>query len=201
MDWEERDLVARAQARDTQAFEVLIRACQPGLARFCQQEFGLSVEDVQDVLQETCLRAWRHIDRFRGEARFGTWLQAIATNVGLELVRRNGRILIVEPEEMEALSAPHSFRTEAAAEVQVIAGHSSDALLALVQEVAEGLREPDATICQLRFVAGLTSAEIGPLVGLTAVNVRTRLCRHIRPRLQAALRREQCETDGPCRSS
>src|SRR5256885_2275035 len=89
---DERDLVARARRRERPAFEALAEASRPGVVAFCRDSFGLSEADAEDAVQEACLRAWQGIESFRGDARFGTWLHAIATNVCLDLVRRNRRI-------------------------------------------------------------------------------------------------------------
>ena len=76
---DEARLVARARERDPVAFEQLIVAHAPPLQRMLRRMLG-SPSDAEDVLQETFLKAWRAIDRFRGEARFSTWLYRIALN-------------------------------------------------------------------------------------------------------------------------
>lgn len=76
---DETRLVDRARDRDQAAFEQLIIVHAPGLQRMLRRMLG-SPADAEDVLQETLLKAWRAIDRFRGEARFSTWLYRIALN-------------------------------------------------------------------------------------------------------------------------
>lgn len=76
---DEARLVLRARERDPDAFEQLIMAQAPQLARMLRRLLG-SPADAEEVLQETFLKAWRAIDRFRGEARFSTWLYRIALN-------------------------------------------------------------------------------------------------------------------------
>ena len=76
---DEARLVARARERDAAAFEKLIVAHAPPVQRMLRRVLG-SPSDAEDVLQETFLKAWRAIDRFRGEARFSTWLYRIALN-------------------------------------------------------------------------------------------------------------------------
>jgi RNA polymerase sigma-70 factor, ECF subfamily len=72
-------LVGRARERDPAAFEELILAHAPQLQRMLRRMLG-SNADAEEVLQETFLKAWRAIERFRGEARFSTWLYRIALN-------------------------------------------------------------------------------------------------------------------------
>jgi RNA polymerase sigma-70 factor, ECF subfamily len=76
---DEARLVARARERDPAAFEQLIVAHAPPLQRMLRRILG-STQDAEEVLQETFLKAWRSVDRFRGEARFSTWLYRIALN-------------------------------------------------------------------------------------------------------------------------
>jgi RNA polymerase sigma-70 factor (ECF subfamily) len=74
---DEAPLVARE--RDPNGFEQLIAAQAPQLQRMLRRVLG-SPSDAEEVLQETFLKAWRAIERFRGEARFSTWLYRIALN-------------------------------------------------------------------------------------------------------------------------
>ena len=76
---DEARLVARAREHDPEAFEQLIVAHAAPLQRMLRRVLG-SQMDAEEVLQETFLKAWRGIERFRGEARFSTWLYRIALN-------------------------------------------------------------------------------------------------------------------------
>ena len=75
----EARLVARAREREPEAFEELIVVYAAPLQRMLRRVLG-SQADAEEVLQETFLKAWRGIERFRGEARFSTWLYRIALN-------------------------------------------------------------------------------------------------------------------------
>lgn len=76
---DEARLLARARERDPDAFEQLIVAHAAPLQRMLRRVLG-SQADAEEVLQETFLKAWRAIERFRGEAKFSTWLYRIALN-------------------------------------------------------------------------------------------------------------------------
>jgi RNA polymerase sigma-70 factor (ECF subfamily) len=79
--------VARCQAGDAAAFAVLVTETQSGV-------YGLAynvlrdAQEAQDMTQEVYLRVWQALPRFRGEARFTTWLYRIAVNTCLNRRRR-----------------------------------------------------------------------------------------------------------------
>ena len=84
---EEFSLIRNAQAGDRMAFEELVRRHDREVLRLAQSLMR-SPEDARDVYQESFLRAYRNIGRFRFECSFYTWLYRIVTNVCLDAMRR-----------------------------------------------------------------------------------------------------------------
>jgi RNA polymerase sigma-70 factor (ECF subfamily) len=84
---EEAHLIARARARDEDAFAELVRAYSEQVMAAVRR-FGLSRAEVEEVTQEVFLRAWRALPRFEERARFSTWLYRIAVNEGQRRVSR-----------------------------------------------------------------------------------------------------------------
>jgi RNA polymerase sigma-70 factor (ECF subfamily) len=82
-------IAARAAAGDEPAFEEIVARFRSRVFRLASRLVGES--DAADVLQETFLQVFRNIGSFRGEARFGTWLYRIATNVALMHRRARAR--------------------------------------------------------------------------------------------------------------
>ncbi len=80
-------LVERSQAGDRAAFEELVRRHADPLFAVVVR-FVADGEEAQEVTQEAFLRAWRSIERFRGQSQFFTWLYRIGIN---EAKRRVGR--------------------------------------------------------------------------------------------------------------
>jgi len=72
---------------DPSAFSTLIEPYRRELQVHCYRLLG-SLEDAEDLVQETMLRAWRHIDTFKGRASLRTWLYAIATNACLDTLKK-----------------------------------------------------------------------------------------------------------------
>jgi RNA polymerase sigma-70 factor (TIGR02960 family) len=80
----------RARAGDQQAFRELTDPFRRELLLHCYRIVG-SVEDAEDLLQETLVAAWRGLDRFEGRASLRAWLYRIATNRSLNALRDSAR--------------------------------------------------------------------------------------------------------------
>jgi RNA polymerase sigma-70 factor, ECF subfamily len=84
---EDRALVERAQAGNRAAFEELVRRYDRDVLRLALNLLKRS-EDARDVYQESFLKVYRNLPRFRFECSFYTWLYRIVTNVCLDHLRR-----------------------------------------------------------------------------------------------------------------
>ena len=95
------DALARARAGDEGAFRELTDPYRRELQLHCYRIVG-SVEDAEDLVQETLLAAWRGLDRFEGRASVRNWLYRIATNRCLNALRDRGR----RPREVPTMVEP-----------------------------------------------------------------------------------------------
>lgn len=109
MPRDERELWARALRGDGDAFAAATGRYRRELEVHAYRMLG-SVEDAEDVVQETLLRAWRRRETFRGQASLRAWLYGIATNASLDLLERRSRRLMPHlasgPTEPAALPEP-----------------------------------------------------------------------------------------------
>jgi len=102
------DLIARWRSGDEGAAAELVQRHTPALARFLAAAGAR--DDLDDLVQEAFFRAFRRIETFRGTAKFGTWLMAIASNALKDLRRRSrGRtVLTLEERDLPDQTAdPH----------------------------------------------------------------------------------------------
>ena len=102
--------LARARAGDGDAFRELVAPYRRELQVHCYRILG-SLQDAEDLLQETLLAAWRGLDRFEERASLRVWLYRIATNRCLNALRDRGRRpkeypAMVEPPEPTRLNEP-----------------------------------------------------------------------------------------------
>src|SRR5215204_1270785 len=88
--------VPSAGRDDEDAFQRLVDRHRGELHAHCYRMLG-SLHDADDALQDTLLRAWRALARFRGDSSLKTWLYRIATNVCLDsLAKRPKRVLPID---------------------------------------------------------------------------------------------------------
>ncbi len=90
-----------ARAKDEEAFRELIDPYRRELQLHCYRILG-SLQDAEDVVQETLLAAWQAVDRFEGRSSLRTWLYRIATNRCLNALRDRGR----RPREVQPMVKP-----------------------------------------------------------------------------------------------
>ena len=86
----ETELLARAQTGDETAFTALTAPFRPQLLAHCYRIVG-SVQDAEDLVQDTLMAAWRGLEQFEGRASMRSWLYRIATNRCLNYLRALGR--------------------------------------------------------------------------------------------------------------
>ncbi len=85
--FDESAVVARARTGDALAFTELVNKYENSIFRLARH-ITQSAEDAEDVLQETFLKAYEHLDEFQGHSKFYTWLVRIAVNQSLMKLRK-----------------------------------------------------------------------------------------------------------------
>jgi RNA polymerase sigma-70 factor, ECF subfamily len=169
------ELVARALARDEAAVRAIMQANNRRLYRIAR---GILRNDseAEDVVQETYVRAFTHLQDFRGDSSLATWLARIAMNEALGRLRRarpSVDFSTLAPGVLEAqiIQFPLSpsedpERSMAQREIQVVVEHAID-------ELPDGFRLVFIT----RVIEGMNVEETAEILGLKPETVKTRLHR------------------------
>src|SRR5215468_3702240 len=84
---DESVLVTQAREGDMQAFSTLVQRYDGKIFRLAMH-VTQNREDAEDVLQETFMKAYEHLDQFKGDSKFYTWIVRIAVNQALMKLRR-----------------------------------------------------------------------------------------------------------------
>jgi RNA polymerase sigma-70 factor, ECF subfamily len=180
----DEELVARAQAGDASAFEVLVYRWERKIRGAIYRIVGAD-DDALDLCQETFLKAYRGLGSFKQEARFSSWLYQIALNLCRDRLRRRRGKTWVSLEALED-SAPPAHASGPSALELVEARDLSRAVAGAVAALPEEQRE----VVVLKEYQGLTFLEIAEVLGLPMSTVKTRLYRAL------GLLREQLEQKG-----
>ena len=172
-------LVARVKLGDVKAFEMLVVKYQRRIERL----IGRMVRDtdlVQDIAQESFIRAYRALPQFRGDSAFYTWLYRIAVNTAKKALMDMKRDLLV-PESM--LRSDEENDETSRAENELTDGETPEALLATkeiaaaVNAAIEALSEDLRQAITLREIEGLSYEEIAEIMNCPIGTVRSRIFR------------------------
>lgn len=174
---DDEELVRHYLAGDKRAFDVLIRRYQDRIFNFSLR-FTANPSDAEDIVQETFLKAYRGIDRFRGDAKFSTWLFQIAKNLCINKFHRGRRRMEhrqVSIHESEQDDRPLLQLESDAASPQdmAISAETQSQLEAAIAELDPHYRA--ALI--LRDVEDLDYAEIAGILDVPVGTVKSRIHR------------------------
>jgi RNA polymerase sigma-70 factor, ECF subfamily len=172
-------LVERAKRGEVSAFEMLVVKYQRRIERLV----GRMVRDtdlVQDIAQETFIRAYRALPQFRGESAFYTWLYRIAVNTAKKALLEKKRDplvfegAMVSTEDGEEPSRVESELTDGETPETVLAGRQVAATVnAAIDALSEDLRQAIV----LREIEGLSYEEIADVMNCPIGTVRSRIFR------------------------
>jgi RNA polymerase sigma-70 factor, ECF subfamily len=184
-------LVAEVRKGSTAAFDELVRTFQAPMFNLAFRMTN-NWEEANDLAQEVFVKAYRAIDRFRGEAKFSTWLYALAANACRSRLRRLRRISFFEVKPLDDAGEPDGApAVPEPVDPGDLPGKSlerSELQAALGRLVAE-LPEEFRTVVVMRDMQGLSYEEIAAALGCSDGTVKSRLARG-RARLRDKLKRE-----------
>ena len=172
-------LVERVKRGDVRAFEMLVVKYQRRIERL----IGRMVRDVdlvEDIAQETFIRAYRALPQFRGESAFYTWLYRIAVNTAKKALMELKR----DPTVSEsALTSRDDDNETSRSENELSDGETPDAILAskeiaaAVNAAIEALSDDLRQAITLREIEGLSYEEIAEIMNCPIGTVRSRIFR------------------------
>jgi RNA polymerase sigma-70 factor, ECF subfamily len=186
---EEHGLVRTAQAGDRLAFEELVRRYDRDVLRLALN-LVQRPEEAKDVYQESFLRVYRNLHRFRFECSFYTWLYRIVTNVGLDhLRRRTSRREDQAPVSDEPESSTRDFfdrqpelRPASNPERQLLGAEIGNQ----IQSAMKRLSPRERIVFEMKHHQGMRLRAIGDMLGTSEETVKNTLFRATR-KLRASL--------------
>ncbi|MFQ5739436.1 MAG: RNA polymerase sigma factor [Acidobacteriota bacterium] len=165
----EASLITRVQQRDENAFQELF-------SRFRQKIFRTALrilkeeQSAEDALQETFINVYRAAGRFRGDSKLGTWINRIAVNVCLEILRKNKKHQQRTEEDISENSKLLDERIASPFEKV-----RRNEVREKVQNALARLGSKHRTVVKLHDLRGFTIREIASQLGVAEGTVKSRL--------------------------
>ncbi|MBA0014419.1 MAG: ECF RNA polymerase sigma-E factor [Nitrosomonadaceae bacterium] len=174
----DQQLVDRVQRGDKQAFDLLVIKYQRKLARLLSQ-FIRDAAEVEDVAQETFIKAYRALPSFRGESAFYTWLYRIGINTAKNFLISQGRRAPTmtsagfDIEDAENFEEGSQLREMNTPESELMSKQIAETVNQTLQELPEELRKA----ITLREIEGISYEEIATIMNCPIGTVRSRIFR------------------------
>lgn len=176
--------VNRCKAGDPDAFEPLVQKFAGRIQRLAWGILGNRREEADDAVQEIFLKAYLALPRFRGDAKFSTWLYRIAVNHCRDILRRSPlQSVPLEDDHLSTMEDANSVNRER--EIDENPSKSKESAETL-QILLGQLNEKHRRIIVMRELESMSYDEIGAVLGVPPGTVRSRLNRARASLLQAA---------------
>jgi RNA polymerase sigma-70 factor, ECF subfamily len=172
---DETALVAAVRSGNTTCFETLMRRYERKIYRLAQN-ITKNDSDAEEVTQEAFFKAFDHIEDFKGESRFYTWLVRITVNQALMKVRkrRPNQFSLDDPIRTEAIYIPREIEDWGPTPE---AKYSQNELAEILSRTILELHPKLRVVFQLRDVENLSSEETANLLSISVPSVKSRLLR------------------------
>jgi RNA polymerase sigma-70 factor (ECF subfamily) len=170
------NLVERSKQHDMAAFRQLVETCQPFVFRLA---FRLLCNDdeAKDIVQETFIRIWLHLDRYRNHARFSTWLYTIVCNLCYDRLRTMKRS--PSHTDLSELNIPDDHDLEQS----VINQNLKEWITVLTQDLSPKQR----LVFTLKDIEGLELEDVEKITGMSRAKIKSNLYlarQYIRQRIE-----------------
>jgi RNA polymerase sigma factor (sigma-70 family) len=164
-DCSDEELIQLVLSGCESAFNVLILRYER-LVKYITKRYLTDFQGIEEVVQDVFIKAYRHLDQFRGESKFGTWLSRIAVSQAVNYIRREHRNKWLPIENLSEQAQWEDFRPLEQEEIR----H-------LLKRAFQHLMEQDAVALDLFYFREQSIEEICQITGWSNVNTRSRLTR------------------------
>ena len=172
----DQELVERAQQGDTKAFEILVAKYNRRLGRLLSR-FIKDEHEVNDVVQELFIKAYRALPNFRGDSAFYTWLYRISINTAKNFLSNNNKRPIMSSEitngDGEVMDVVEQVADNLTPEAELMNKQILQTVESAVAKLPEDLRRA----ITLREMDGLSYEEIAEVMQCPIGTVRSRIFR------------------------
>ncbi|MGE9266579.1 MAG: sigma-70 family RNA polymerase sigma factor [Verrucomicrobiales bacterium] len=170
----DEELVSRAQAGDTRAFDVLVD-------RYSRKLYGMvyhmtsNRDDTHDLLQDVFAKAYQSLGKFRGKSTFYTWVYTIAYNMTLNFLRKKKRRATWSLNDIDSGIENDPAMIDLRYEVNPRRLSGVNELQKKLNEALQALSDDHRAVVTMFDIQGMPHAEISKILGVSEGTVRSRL--------------------------
>lgn len=170
MDRTTRDLIIKAQAGHSESFHKIVSKYDTRIMSLSLQ-IAQNKEDAEDIYQETFVKVYKNISKFRFESDIYTWMYRIAVNTAYNYKRKHSKMTVVEPREdehydiLDWMYDPHSNE------------ENREELLTAINQSLLGLSHQQRTVFILKHLQQLKIKDIANILDLSEGTVKKYLFR------------------------
>ena len=158
------DLIARCREGDRRAFKRLYDLYSKAMYNVAYR-ITADQDDASDVLQEAFISAFGHLDSYRGDATFGSWLKRIVVNKAINLIRKRKEERLDENDERDIADEP---------EIEVeVDDQTVERVKSAIRQLPEGYR----TVLSLYLIEGYDHQEISEILSVSVSTSKSQLNR------------------------
>ncbi|HET9487279.1 MAG TPA: RNA polymerase sigma factor [Chryseosolibacter sp.] len=166
-DFLDREFVEKAIAGDTKAFRVLVERNQSFVYTLAYRFVG-NVNDAEDIAQETFVRLWKNLHRYKPEVKLTTWLYKIVTNLCLDHLKSGYRKKAKRMDDVEG----HKEMDGGGTADQLILNDELQRALALL---TEELTPKQKAVFVLRDMEDVSTEEVCRVLSMSSGNMKSNL--------------------------
>ena len=171
---EDEELVARAQAGDSAAFDALVVKHSPRLYALVYN-MTANHDDTDDLLQDVWAKAYRSIGGFRGKSQFYTWLHSVAANTTLNFLKRRGRRWMMSLDDVDNGILQDKELVELQSNSTPVRETDLGEMQQKINEAMMKLTPDHRAVVTMFDIQGMPHADIAKILGIGEGTVRSRL--------------------------
>jgi len=192
---EDENLVLETLAGNQTSFQLLVERYQERIFSLARH-YTRNATDVEDLVQDTFLKAYSRLDTFQRQSSFFTWLYRIAVNTILDGIKRRSRSPVRAVEDPEAVGAPGDPRAVGAPRISgPSAGMEREEIARITQGILEEMPEIFRAVLVMREFEDLSYQEMAEVLQISIGTVESRLFR-ARAKLRALLEQQGVRPGG-----
>jgi len=174
---EDENLVLETLAGNQTSFQLLVERYQERIFSLARH-YTRNATDVEDLVQDTFLKAYSRLDTFQRQSSFFTWLYRIAVNTILDGIKRRSRSPVRAVEDPEAVGAPGDPRAVGAPRISgPSAGMEREEIARITQGILEEMPEIFRAVLVMREFEDLSYQEMAEVLQISIGTVESRLFR------------------------